>query len=71
MLDSIPKNIPLFSISMQKCEVGARFSAFNDTHKENLIQYKNLLKKILAASDLFDVFTQSIKVYGISSSKRL
>ena len=34
----------------------------NDTHRGKLLQYKNLLKQILAAFDLFDKFTQSIKV---------
>ena len=40
------------------------FIKFNDTHKERLvfhsIQYRN---GWLAASDLFDMFTQSIKFY--------
>ena len=32
--------------------------AVNTTHKENLIQYKNFKNKILAAFDIFSVFTQ-------------
>ena len=35
-----------------------RLRAVNNTHRENLIQYKNLKKKILAAFDIFGVFTQ-------------
>ena len=35
-----------------------RLRAVNKTHRENLIQYKNLKKKILAAFDIFGVFTQ-------------
>ena len=30
----------------------------NDTHRENLIQYKNLKYKILATFNIFGVFTQ-------------
>ena len=40
-----------------------KLSIINDTHREKLrysVQYKN---GWLAASDLFDVFTQSIKFY--------
>ena len=29
---------------------------------KNLIQYKDLLKQILAASDLFDMFSKSVKI---------
>ena len=35
-----------------------RLSATNNTHRENLIQYKNLKNRILAAFDIFGVFTQ-------------
>ena len=35
-----------------------RLRAVNNTHRENLIQYKNLKNKILAAFDIFGVFTQ-------------
>ena len=35
-----------------------RLRAFNNTHRENLVQYKNLKNKILAAFDIFGVFTQ-------------
>ena len=35
-----------------------RLRAVNNTHRENLIQYKNLKKKILAAFDIFGVLTQ-------------
>ena len=35
-----------------------RLRAVNNTHRENLIQYKNLKNNILAAFDIFSVFTQ-------------
>ena len=35
-----------------------RLCAVNNTHRENLIQYKNLKNKILAPFDIFGVFTQ-------------
>ena len=35
---------------------------FNDTHRENVIQFKNLLKKTLADFDLFDVFIIQLRV---------
>ena len=35
-----------------------RLRAVNNTHRENLIQYKNLKNKVLAAFDIFGVFTQ-------------
>ena len=35
-----------------------RLRAVNNTYRENLIQCKNLKKKILAAFDIFRVFTQ-------------
>ena len=35
-----------------------RLRAVNKTHRENLIQYKNLKKKILAAFDISGVFTR-------------
>ena len=35
-----------------------RLRAVNNTHRENLIQYKNLKNKALAAFDIFGVFTQ-------------
>ena len=40
----------------------------NDTHRENLIQYENLIKKVLAASDLSDLFTQLDKIYNAIKS---
>ena len=35
-----------------------RLRAVNNTNRENLIQYKNLKNKVLAAFDIFGVFTQ-------------
>ena len=35
-----------------------RLRAVNNTHRENLIQYKNLKNKILAAFEIFGVFLQ-------------
>ena len=43
-----------FDVQMQ----AKRLRAVNSTHRENLIQYKNLENKILAAFDIFGVFTQ-------------
>ena len=43
-----------FDVQMQVI----RLRAVNNTHRENLIQYKNLKNKILAAFDIFGVFTQ-------------
>ena len=43
-----------FDVQMQVI----RLRAVNNTHRENLIQYKNLKSKILAAFDIFGVFTQ-------------
>ena len=45
-----------FDVQMQVI----RLRAVNNTHRENLIQYKNLKNKILAAFDIFGVF-QSVK----------
>ena len=35
-----------------------RLRAVNNTHRENLIQYKNFKNKILAAFEIFGVFLQ-------------
>ena len=43
-----------FDVQMQVI----RLRGVNTTHSENLIQYKNLKNKILAAFDIFGVFTQ-------------
>ena len=43
-----------FDVQMQVI----RLRSVNNTHRENLIQYKNLKNKILAAFDIFGVFTQ-------------
>ena len=50
----------MLSISVGKCfdiqMKVIRLCAVNNTHRENLIQYKNLKNKILAAFDIFGVF---------------
>ena len=46
-----------FDVQMQVI----RLRAVNNTHRENLIQYKNLKNKILAAFDIFGVF-QSVEI---------
>ena len=43
-----------FDVQMQMIHL----RAVNTTHRENLIQYKNLKNKILATFDIFGVFTQ-------------
>ena len=43
-----------FDVQMQVIHL----RAVNTTHRENLIRYKNLKNKILAAFDIFGVFTQ-------------
>ena len=47
------------------CFLSIKNKKFNDTHKKNsVIQYNSLnLVRCLAASDLFHMFTQSIKSY--------
>ena len=49
----------MLSISVGKCfDVQMkviRLCAVNNTHRENLIQYKNLKNKILVAFDIFGV----------------
>ena len=47
-----------------------RLRAVNKTHRENLIQYKNLKKKILAAFDIFGVFTQFKFIIQLRQDKR-
>ena len=43
-----------FDVQMQVI----RLHVVNNTHRENLTQYKNLKNKVLAAFDIFGVFTQ-------------
>ena len=43
-----------FDVEMQVI----RLRAVNNTHRENLIQCKNLRNKVLTAFDIFGVFTQ-------------
>ena len=40
-----------------------RLRVVNNTHRENLIQHKNLKNKILTVFDIFGVFTQ-FKLYN-------
>ena len=47
-----------------------RLRAVNNTHRENLIQYKNWKNKILAAFDSFAVFTQ-FKFYNSVTTRCL